>query len=90
MTVRLELLSDLKSTLAGRLFQTRSIKRWIEIVLTNMAILHAIIVSAQWHRPDPVRGGAQTQNYVKVFVAHKMAQNNTPNKVHYVAATELP
>jgi len=30
-----------------------------------------------------------TQNYKKLFVAHKMTRNNTLNKVH-VAATELP
>jgi len=47
-----------------------------------MAILRAIIVSAEWHRRDPVRGGAQTQNYVKVFVAQKMTQNNAPNNFH--------
>jgi len=29
------------------------------------------------------------QNYVKLFVAHKMMKNNTLNRVH-VAATELP
>jgi len=29
------------------------------------------------------------QNYVILFVAHKMTQNNTPNKVH-IAAIELP
>jgi len=29
------------------------------------------------------------QNYIKLFVAHKMTRNNTLNKVH-VAATELP
>ena len=29
------------------------------------------------------------QNYMKVFVAHRMMKNNTLNRVH-VAATELP
>ena len=32
---------------------------------------------------------AGAQNYLKIFVSHKMTRNGTPNKVH-VAATELP
>jgi len=34
-------------------------------------------------------GARGTQNYMKLFVAHKMTRNNTLDKVH-VAATELP
>ena len=33
-------------------------------------------------------GAREAQNYMKLFVVHKMMRNNTPNKVH-VAATEL-
>jgi len=45
-----------------------------------------------WARPVESPGsGAKdgAQNYMKLFVAHKMTRNNTPNKVH-VAASELP
>ena len=34
-------------------------------------------------------GARRAQNYMKLFVAHKMTRNNTLNKV-CVAATELP
>ena len=37
----------------------------------------------------PYHRNLLAQNYMKLFVAHKMAQNNTLNKVH-VAATVLP
>jgi len=40
-----------------------------------------------WRSRVWCKGGAQ--NYMKLFVAHKMTRNNTLNKVH-VAATELP
>jgi len=33
--------------------------------------------------------GGWAQDYKKLFVAHEMTRNDTPNKVH-VAATELP
>jgi len=36
-------------------------------------------VYKQWSRQDPMR---RAQNYVKLFVAHKMTRNNTLNKVH--------
>ena len=35
------------------------------------------------------RARVRAQNYMKLFVAHKMTRNNTLNKVH-VAVTELP
>jgi len=38
---------------------------------------------------SPGSGAREAQNYMKLFVAHEMTQNNTVNKVH-VAATELP
>jgi len=41
----------------------------------------------QWRLQDLVLEGAQ--NYMKLFVAHKMTRNNTLNKIH-VAATKLP
>jgi len=37
---------------------------------------------------SPGSGARGAQNYMKLFVAHKITQNNTVNKVH-VAATEL-
>jgi len=40
----------------------------------------------QRRRRDLVQRG--TQNYMKLFVAHKVTRNNTPNKVR-VAATDL-
>jgi len=41
-----------------------------------------------WRQPkaSPASGA---QNYTKLFVAHKMTRNNTPNNIH-VAATALP
>jgi len=42
----------------------------------------------QCRRWDLVRGGG-AQNYIKLFVAHKITRNNTLSRVH-VAATELP
>jgi len=31
---------------------------------------------------SPGSGARAAQNYMKLFVAHKMTRNNTPNKVH--------
>ena len=44
-------------------------------------------IASQWRRQDLVRGGG-AQNYMKLFVVHKMTRNNRLNKVR-VAATEL-
>jgi len=51
---------------------------------------HLVASSLDSVRVSSGSGARRTQNYMKLFVAHKMTRNrNTLNKVH-VAATELP
>ena len=50
------------------------------------SVHHVLVMCRQWRRHDLV---SAAQNYMKLFVAHKMMRNNTLNKVH-VAATQLP
>ena len=84
--IRLQHLTSL-SQRGGNCYQTASSSRKLIDNTGRRAdelSLNVSAINAQRRRQDLVRGA---QTYMKLFVAHKMSQNNTLNKVH-VAATE--